>query len=544
MGLPVRERCSDQYPLFFTDPPPPHAAAPQQRFTIEAVVRVVGVTAYLFWSQWQLGVIAVVLVPVFSFASKVYGAAPSGYAPATHPSAQRAGGRESSLPPHQLSLSTGKLMEDNATKVQTASAKANEVRCLPSTGAPCARPAPPFAHHPGFRASALNLPRWRRTPSARSARSSPSQGRPSSAAATGAAAATPAALAPLTQALAPALNLFPITCYPPRTPRRECVQRSFALNMKQGLLQSVYYAVVNTFLTRVVLQGAFLYVGCALVLDGRMAASRLVAVMLYQGNLGAQERERLNPIVTGAVREPDRPARRFCTGPAESFSNLLNSAASLFKSSGSAAAVFALLDRTPAADRARSRGRPTPAARRPPAPHAASLPTTGIATCDAQFFAPASHRTQGVVEFSGVHFAYPSRGVPVLRGISFRALPGTVTALVGPSGAGAPGRARRLPLRRALLCFPPPDRDCPLRREMRQLNENRAQPRRAAQASPRCSTFSSGSTSRRGGPCSWTARTSASSPTRGCTPSSASSRRSRCGQEAALAAERGGGAGS
>lgn len=35
-----------------------------------------------------------------------------------------------------------------------------------------------------------------------------------------------------------------------------------------------------------------------------------------------------------------------------------------------------------------------------------------------------------------MHFAYPSRAVPVLRGISLRALPGTVTALVGPSGAG------------------------------------------------------------------------------------------------------------
>lgn len=44
------------------------------RFTLEAVVRVVGVTAYLFWAQWQLGLIAVVLVPVFSYASKIYGA--------------------------------------------------------------------------------------------------------------------------------------------------------------------------------------------------------------------------------------------------------------------------------------------------------------------------------------------------------------------------------------------------------------------------------------------------------------------------------------
>jgi len=42
---------------------------------------------------------------------------------------------------------------------------------------------------------------------------------------------------------------------------------------------------------------------------------------------------------------------------------------------------------------------------------------------------------QGTVEFRDVHFAYQP-DVPVLRGISFRAEPGTSTALVGPSGSG------------------------------------------------------------------------------------------------------------
>ncbi|HEY6323366.1 MAG TPA: ABC transporter ATP-binding protein [Thermoanaerobaculia bacterium] len=42
---------------------------------------------------------------------------------------------------------------------------------------------------------------------------------------------------------------------------------------------------------------------------------------------------------------------------------------------------------------------------------------------------------QGTVELRDVHFAYQP-DVPVLRGISFRAEPGTSTALVGPSGAG------------------------------------------------------------------------------------------------------------
>jgi ABC-type multidrug transport system fused ATPase/permease subunit len=44
-------------------------------------------------------------------------------------------------------------------------------------------------------------------------------------------------------------------------------------------------------------------------------------------------------------------------------------------------------------------------------------------------------RVRGTVEFRDVHFEY-QEGVPVLRGISFRAEPGTSTALVGPSGAG------------------------------------------------------------------------------------------------------------
>ena len=44
-------------------------------------------------------------------------------------------------------------------------------------------------------------------------------------------------------------------------------------------------------------------------------------------------------------------------------------------------------------------------------------------------------RLRGEVVFEDVRFAYEP-GLPVLKGVSFRAAPGTVTALVGPSGSG------------------------------------------------------------------------------------------------------------
>lgn len=45
-------------------------------------------------------------------------------------------------------------------------------------------------------------------------------------------------------------------------------------------------------------------------------------------------------------------------------------------------------------------------------------------------------RARAEVEFRGVEFRYPGAAEPVLRGISFRAGPGTTTAIVGSTGAG------------------------------------------------------------------------------------------------------------
>jgi ATP-binding cassette subfamily B protein len=45
-------------------------------------------------------------------------------------------------------------------------------------------------------------------------------------------------------------------------------------------------------------------------------------------------------------------------------------------------------------------------------------------------------RTPGTLELRGVSFAYPGAEAPVLDGISFRALPGQTTAVIGSTGAG------------------------------------------------------------------------------------------------------------
>ncbi|WP_240974077.1 ABC transporter ATP-binding protein [Nonomuraea composti] len=60
---------------------------------------------------------------------------------------------------------------------------------------------------------------------------------------------------------------------------------------------------------------------------------------------------------------------------------------------------------------------------------------TGPAVTDAPDAVPAG-RGHGRVTFERVGFAYPGRGRPVLRDLSFTAEPGDVVVLAGPSGAG------------------------------------------------------------------------------------------------------------
>ena len=95
--------------------------------------------------------------------------------------------------------------------------------------------------------------------------------------------------------------------------------------------------------------------------SGRPYAEKLIAFMLYQGQLQ------------------------------EYVNNLLNAFTSMYKSSGAAASVFDLMDRTP-------------------------IQRVGVSAVEP---------FHGAVALSGVHFAYPARAErPVLNGLTLRAEPG------------------------------------------------------------------------------------------------------------------------
>jgi len=55
---------------------------------------------------------------------------------------------------------------------------------------------------------------------------------------------------------------------------------------------------------------------------------------------------------------------------------------------------------------------------------------------DASGAAPAPRHSSGVVEFDNVSFSYPGAERPALSDISFRAMPGEVTAIIGGTGSG------------------------------------------------------------------------------------------------------------
>ena len=150
--------------------------------------------------------------------------------------------------------------------------------------------------------------------------------------------------------------------------------RWYALCNRQAVVTGVYFSVIYSFLSQLLVPVALLVYGSHLVMSGRMHPERLIAFMLYQGQLQ------------------------------EYVSNLLNAFTSMYKSSGSAAAVFELIDRTPIGSNKGSH-----------------VVTPFL----------------GAVELRDVHFCYPARPEKVvLNGLALRAEPGEFIALVGGSGSG------------------------------------------------------------------------------------------------------------
>jgi len=152
------------------------------------------------------------------------------------------------------------------------------------------------------------------------------------------------------------------------------VQRYYELGILQGMMESLNYMIVSTFLMNCVVQAALVGYGAFLVWHGAMGTDSLVAFLLYRANLQGE------------------------------VGNLLNNYSSLLRGAGAASRVFQLLDRT-------------------------SHLHQGEGHFDTEAL--------GHVQFFNVDFAYASRaGTAVLCGFTLEALPGQSVALVGPSGAG------------------------------------------------------------------------------------------------------------
>ena len=150
------------------------------------------------------------------------------------------------------------------------------------------------------------------------------------------------------------------------------LKRWYQLCNRQAVVTGLYYAIIYSFLSQLVVPTALLVYGSYLVFHG-MHPEKLIAFMLYQGQLQ------------------------------EYVSNLLNAFTSMYKSSGAATSVFDLMDRNPMQRVGVS----------------AVEPFHGAVTLSGVHFAYPARANRSV-----------------LNGLSLRAEPGQAVALVGGSGSG------------------------------------------------------------------------------------------------------------
>ena len=155
------------------------------------------------------------------------------------------------------------------------------------------------------------------------------------------------------------------------------VQENFRLNVKQAIIDGVYYMFVSTFLMNTVVRVVVFGYGTYLFFNGEIDFEKLSRFVFFLDML-----------------------QNWCNMLFDSFSNLI-------KSSGASAHVFGILNRQSDCERRK----------------VGALGYGG-------------HR-KGQVTFENVHFSYPARpNQSILKGLNFEAEGGKTLAIIGKSGAG------------------------------------------------------------------------------------------------------------
>ena len=158
------------------------------------------------------------------------------------------------------------------------------------------------------------------------------------------------------------------------------VTKNFNLNVKQAVIDGVYYMFVSTFLMNTLVRVVIIGYGTKLFFAGEIDFEKLSRFVFFQDML-----------------------QNWCNMLFDSFSNLI-------KSSGASSHVFDILNRRPEHEKAR-------------------VQALGVQAL--------GHKRKGSVVFENVHFCYPARPKDlVLKGVHFEAEAGKTLAIIGKSGSG------------------------------------------------------------------------------------------------------------